>query len=490
MKAFCAEKCLAGGNPCLWLNLVKQGKFKEAWLEIVKHNPLPAVTGRVCPHPCEDACKRVLLDEPISINALEGYLGELALANGWRLPVFGDKIKPFSVAIVGSGPAGLSCAYQLARQKYQVSIFEQLPVLGGMLRAGIPEFRLPRDILEEEINNILCTGIGVPLKGAAVDAKLLKYLKYGYDAVFFAVGLQKSKRLYIPGEMSPMTHYGLDFLKAVNLGRPPTLGKKVIVIGGGNTAIDVARTAIRLGSQAAIFYRRTKTEMPAVVSEIAAAEAEGIEIRELVAPVKIYWKGLECLKMVLGDPDETGRRKPISIKDSNFQEECDDIIIAVGEEKEKPFTLYRDGQLEENGKIFIVSDAGTVAGAIKAGREAAERIMKTLEPEIQDCPIFPDYAVQQNRVSIDCPALAEKEALRCFGCGFEAAGIAEVLIDKERCKGCKLCCEVCPYRALEIGSDFNKQGYLPAIFKSPSKCRGCCFCALICPDAALEVRRC
>lgn len=494
MKSFCAEKCLAGGNPCFWLNLAKQGRFKEAWMEIVKYNPLPAITGKVCPHPCEDVCKRTLLDEPISINALEGYLGELALAKGWRLPIFGDEVKNFSVAVVGSGPAGLSCAYQLARQRYQVGIFEQFSVLGGMLRAGIPEFRLPRDILGKEIDNILEMGVGVAVSGLAVDAELLRYIRYAYDAVFFATGLQEPKKLRIPGETSPMVHYGLDFLKAVNLGKPPTLGRKVIVIGGGNTAIDVARTVKRLGSQVAIFYRRTKAEMPAIPSEVAAAQAEGIEIRELVAPVKIYWQGLECLKMRLGEPDETSRRKPIPINDSNFQEECDEIIIAAGEEKEKPFALYQDGELEEDGKVFIVPDAGTVAEAVKAGREAAEKIIKTFEPETNNAHVLPEkadfYSVPQNRIAVTSLKKMKKEALRCLGCGFEVEGLAEVAIDKERCKGCGLCRDVCPYRVLELGNNFNKQGYLPAISKNPSKCRGCSWCALICPDAAIEVRRC
>lgn len=492
MKAFCAKNCLAGGNPCFWLNLAKQGKFKEAWLEIMKLNPLPTVTGKVCPHPCEDACKRVLLDEPISISTLERYLGLVAIANNWRPTVLAAKAKPFYVAVVGSGPAGLSCAYQLAIRGYSVGLFESLPVLGGMLRVGIPDFRLPRSFLDHEIDNIIWCGIGVH-QNMTVDSRLFEYILHNYNAVFFATGLQKSRKLNIPGEEdNPNVLYGLDFLKSVNLGKDVNLGKEVMVIGGGNTAIDVARTAQRLGSRVSIFYRRTKSEMPAIESEILQAEKEGIEIIELVVPVGICWKTIAFQKTKMGELDESGRRKFMPVEGSDFGGVFDNLIIAAGEEKDASLSFVENN---ERLNIFTVGDSGTVAEAIKLGREAAGKIIQALEPENQENRlILPEdsdfYLTPKNKVDISSLVSVEEEAKRCLGCGFETENLAKVSIDKERCKGCGLCCEVCPYSVLELASSFNKQGYLPAISKNPTKCRGCTWCTLICPDVAIEIRRC
>ena len=488
MKAVCAKNCLAGGDPCFWLNLAKQGKFKEAWIEIVKYNPLPAVIGRVCPHPCEDVCKRALLDEPISINVLEGHIGELALANSWRLPVTIGKRKNFFVAVVGTGPAGLSCAYQLARQKYRVEIFDELPVLGGAMRVGIPEFRLPRNILDREIANILMAGITVRVAGLHVDANTLERIKDSYDAVFIATGLQKSRKLNIHGEDAENVLYGLEFLKKVNLGEPVSLGKRVIVIGGGNVAIDAARTAKRYGCKVSIFYRRSRAEMPALETEIIQALAEGVKIEGLALPVEISEGLIKFQRAELGAPDETGRKKPVPIEGAYFARYFDSLIIAAGEEKDRPFFAGDDA------KFFVVKDEGTVAEAIKAGREAAFKLIGAVEQKAENQPVLPEdadfYLTPEKRISVGrCPASAVKEAKRCLGCGFETEGIAEVLIDEERCKGCGLCLDVCPVQILELANYFNSRGYKPAVAKGPKKCRGCTWCKLVCPDGAIKIRK-
>ena len=384
---------------------------------------------------------------------------------------------------MGSGPAGLSCAYQLARRRYRVDIFEALPVLGGMLRVGIPDFRLPKDILDKEIDNILYLGVGIH-KNIIVDSKLLEHLKDSYGAVFFAIGLQKSRKLNIKGEKNHGVLYGLDFLKDINLGKRTSLGrkgKKVIIIGGGNTAIDAARAAQRLGSEVSIFYRRSKAEMPALKTEILQAMAEGIKIQELVLPIQILKKTVELQRVKLGETDETGRRKPMALEGTNFQEGFDNLIIAVGEEMDSSLGLKSETR-------------GTVAEAIKLGREAAEKIIQTLEPKPGKSrlvlPRDPDfYLTPKKRIEISSSTLARKEAQRCLGCGFEVEGLAEVLINEVRCKGCGLCVDVCPYRVLELSDSFNSQGYRPACAKNSKKCRGCTWCNLICPDAAIEVKR-
>lgn len=262
----------------------------------------------------------------------------------------------------------------------------------------------------------------------------------------------------------------MDFLESVNLGPKITLGKKVIIIGGGNTAIDVARTVKKLGSEAVIFYRRTKAEMPAIKEEVAKAQAEGIEIKERVVPLKVL----------------DGLTLEFKTECATFQTLADNMIVAIGEEKEE-----LPGA--EDGRIFIAKDSGTVAGAIRAGREAAERIVKiSVSPNSKIRPAVNDlefYRTPQERIAVLSPDSAGKEAKRCLGCGFETEGLAEVSINQDRCKGCGLCVWTCPYQVLELADNFNIHGYQPAFARNPEKCRGCAWCALICPDAAVEIAK-
>lgn len=446
----CKNACPLENEIPSWMLLLKQGKTREAWEKLIEKNPLPAVTGRVCPAFCERDCNRKEFDESISIRELEKFLGDQALKNDWHLPVPDNKEKHLSVAVVGSGPAGLSCTYQLARRGYRVNIFEQLPVLGGMMMVGIPDFRLPKDILGREIDNIVNLGMGVH-KGVAINKKFLRYLEYAYDAVFLATGLQKSRKLNIPGEENnPNVLYGLDFLKDVNLGKKIILGQRVAVIGGGNTALDVARTAKRLGSEVSIFYRRSKAEMPAIASEIKEAETEGIKIQELVMPLRIFWKLVAFQETKLGEPDETGRKKFVPVEGSNFLEEFDKLIIAAGEEKDASF----DGDPK---KVFVVEDAGTIAQAIKLGRLAAESIYGHAEKQLKVVS-FKDINTayfEQKKRSLSII----KEAERCFSCGIcdlcgncwkfcphmsvlEEKG--ELMINYDYCKGCGICFQECP----------------------------------------------
>jgi len=336
-----------------WLSLAQEEKFQEAWQVILEKNPLPAVIGRVCPHFCENNCNRKDLDESVAIQALEKFLGDEALRRGWSLPIRKIEPKTKKIAIIGSGPAGLSCAYQLAQEGYKVTIFEELPVIGGMLSVGIPDYRLPKTILAQEIeNNVLSLGIEVK-KNVKVDDAILKEISKDFDAIFIAAGAQKSTKLNVDGENATGVISGLDFLEKINLGQTLELGKEVTVIGGGNTAIDAAHSALRLGAKVTIFYRRSRKEMPAIESEVKAAEKAGVKIQTLATPVKIIAQdsrvtGLECIRMTLGEKDESGRARPIPIENSNFSIQTDMVIAAIGEESRLDFPADFSQNQHEN----------------------------------------------------------------------------------------------------------------------------------------------
>ena len=330
----CNESCPAGQDIEGAMVLIGQGKVLEAWDLFQEESPFPGVCGRVCYHPCESSCNRGEFDEAVSINALERFMADMAFKHGRRVTVKKEK-KEEKVAVIGSGPAGMTCAYHLARMGYGVTVFEALPVLGGMLRVGIPEYRLPKKILEGEIDRILELGVTTEVNTRFGESLQQKDLKE-YAAVFFALGNHVSKKLGVSGEDEDWAMSGVEFLRKVSLGKEVPLGKKVVIIGGGNTAIDDARTALRLGAKPSILYRRTREEMPAFPAEIQEAEEEGIEISFLVSPVRLLvergQKKLECVKNRLGPPDEDGRRRPVEVKGSNYFIEVDQVLTAIGED--------------------------------------------------------------------------------------------------------------------------------------------------------------
>ena len=386
----CNEGCPAGQDVEGAMVLIGKGKILEAWELFKEENPFPAVCGRVCYHPCESSCNRAEFDEAVSINGLERFMADTASRQG-RKPTWLKREKhKEKIAIIGSGPAGLTSAYHLARMGYGVTVFESLPVLGGMLRVGIPEYRLPKKVLEEEIDQILELGVKAEMNVRLGKGTLLNDLKE-YQAVFLAMGNHRSKTLRVPGEDAQGVMSGVEFLRKVGLGQQIALSKRVAVVGGGNTAIDAARTALRLGAKPFIVYRRTKEEMPAFAAEIQEAEEEGIEISFLVSPVRVIAENgrasrLECVKNRLGPPDEDGRRRPVEVKGSNFFLEVDEIITAIGEEADlsalpkkigiKDNTILTDerGATKQKG-IFaggdIVQQPRTVVHAIGSGKRAA-----------------------------------------------------------------------------------------------------------------------
>ncbi|HXH49013.1 MAG TPA: FAD-dependent oxidoreductase, partial [Terriglobia bacterium] len=342
----CVEGCPCGTDIREWVNTISQaaeyGRTNEqayeiAWHTITDRNPFPAVCGRVCPHPCEDACNRIEKDGAVAINALERFVGDFGIEKGLKLARLTEEKHEERIAIVGAGPAGLSCAYQLARRGYPVTVFEAFSKPGGMLRYGIPQYRLPRNVLDAEIQKILDLGVELQCNKVVGDGLSLETLRNEYKAIFVGIGAHKGLKLGVPGEDAPNVFTGTEFLNHVNNGEGVSLGNKVTVIGGGDTAIDAARVSKRLGAEVTILYRRSRQEMPAIKQEIEGALEEGIDIQFLAAPVEIRVAdgkatGMRCIRMELGEPDTSGRRRPVPQLGSEFDLEATAIIAAISQE--------------------------------------------------------------------------------------------------------------------------------------------------------------
>ncbi len=331
----CQVACPAGISGQDFLYYIAQGKFDEALEEIRRAMPFPGVCGRVCTHPCEPECERGKVDQPLSIRALHRFVADHELRNGRKKATPIEKTKEERVAVIGSGPAGLSCAYELIKRGYPVTVFESAPKAGGMLRYGIPDYRLPKEVLDEEIAYI--EELGVEIKTNHPVRSLKEIFDQGYKAIFLATGAWMSQRMGIPDEESRGVIHGLDFLRKVNSGEEVEVGRRVAVVGGGNAAIDAARVAKRLGAEEVfIIYRRSQDEMPAIKTEILEAEREGVKFHFLASPIRALANdgklhAIQCIRMELGEPDESGRPTPIPIQGSDFHIDVDQLIIAVGQ---------------------------------------------------------------------------------------------------------------------------------------------------------------
>lgn len=513
-RAPCTMTCPAGTNVQGYIQLIGQGKYREAVQLMKERLPLPGVLGRVCPHPCEAACRRMDVDEALAIRDLKRFAADQVNLEDIPVPEIEDREE--KVAVIGSGPAGLTVAYYLRLRGYQVTIFEACRVLGGMLRTGIPDYRLPSGLLDQEIQDLLKTGIEVETeKRLGLDFTLEDLKARDFGAVFLGIGAHESLKLLIPGEEDiEGVLDAVDFLRAVNLGNRAMPGKRVVVIGGGNVAVDAARTLIRLGCRDVnVVYRRSQDEMPAYPEEIEEAIEEGVKIQYLTSPVQIQGcdgkvTGLEVIRNALGEPDASGRRRPVPVRGSECVIECDAIIPAIGQrpgirwfEDETTLDITPQGTFAVNPytmrtsvpHIFASGDAvtgpATVIEAIASGHKAVEAIGRYLRGEDlgvlaenlaarkppgrdwQDIPkgitratrARPDHRDVGERVtSFEEASLglteetARKEAERCLNCGV--------------CSECMECVRVCEAKAIdhrmkeeeievEVGSIILATGY-------------------------------
>jgi heterodisulfide reductase subunit A len=492
----CRAACPAGVNVQGYVALIGAGKYAEA-LELIRRDlPFPGICGRVCPHPCETACTRSKVERAVSIMALKRFVADWEREHKTAqtpeptapavtaLPTSsactcgagtGDR-----VAVVGAGPAGLACAYQLARKGYAVTVFEALPVAGGMMAVGIPEYRLPRDILEYEIDAIRQLGVDIVTDTAlGRNFTLDDLFRQEYRAVFLAIGAHKGQKLRIPGEELPGVHDGITFLREVNLGHWPKEGEgkrrlgKVAVIGGGNTAVDAARSALRLGADSVtIIYRRSRAEMPVSPWELEEAEKEGVKIEYLAAPVRIVGDSqvaaIECIRMELGEPDESGRRRPMPIPGSEFTLPADTIIAAIGQlpdasaiagvELTRWGTIRADEETCETARLGVFAGGDATAGpatvieAVAAGNRAAESIDRYLKgQDLREGRVFeiPRERVVEKELGEEVAYFPRAE-MPMLPVGERRGNFAEVELgygeeiarqEAERCLDCAVCSE-------------------------------------------------
>lgn len=474
-KAPCRLGCPAGLNVQGYVQMVKAGNYERALEIIMEELPLPGVLGRVCPHGCEDACRRGEVEDAVAIRDLKRLASDQFDPRKVKLECLPPRKE--KVAIIGSGPAGLSAAYHLARNGILSTIYEALPEPGGMLRVGIPAHRLPRKVLDQEIE--LITNLGVEIKTntpLGPEMTIDSLLADGYKAVYLALGAHKGIELAIPGEKAAGVRQGVDFLREVNLTGKTEVGSKVAIIGGGNVAIDVSRSAVRLGAkEVTIIYRRTRAEMPAWEEEIEAAEAEGTNIVYLAAPQEVLVAdgkvvGLRCIKMELTEPDSSGRKRPVPIPGSEYEIEIDQLIPAIGQrpdlsalEDVTGLTFSRWGTVEVDAISCATDMDGVFAGgdlqsgpwiaigAVAAGREAAESIIRYIdgadlqegrEPLPSSEPFYrPIPTDGEKQARLKMPELPVEQRAGNFDeveLGYEAeAGRKEA----DRCLNCSYCCE-------------------------------------------------
>ncbi len=536
----CNQACPAGVDVEGYLNLLRQDRVDEALDLLLRENPMPAVTGRVCHHPCEIGCNRQHFDEAVAVHAIERAMGDEILVREHPAPA--ERTRPERVAIVGAGPAGLSAAYHLARRGFGVTIYDEADEAGGMLRQGIPAYRLPRAVLDRQIERIEALGVEIRT-GARLDGEAVRHELDAYDAVFLATGAHRGRPLGVPGEEGRGILAGLEFLKAVNRGERPDIGNRVAVIGGGNTAMDCARSALRLGSEPIVVYRRTRDQMPAIDQEIEEAMAEGIEFLFLAAPESFGHENgrltsMHLTRMELGEPDASGRRRPVPVQDGGFILAVDTVLTAIGEDSELdvlPDELPREwgalkaDELGGTGHAAwfaggdLAGEERTVAGALGSGKRAALGIDRHLrrrageEPDDGDVAALrwgtgevsasrwrgddPVRRTNPTQEMVDIGALqlahfrhAPRQADRRNGGprSFAEANLgidfAQAVEEAKRCFNCGVCndCELCLIFCPDAAIKRKAEGGFELDL---DYCKGCGLCAEECPRGAIVMTR-
>jgi len=524
----CQGGCANCGDIRGWIGIVAQRDklgldceeaYARAWRIITDVNPFPATLGRICPHPCEDHCNRAEWDQPLAINAMERFLGDFGIHARLPLQRQADRDDSEKIGVIGAGPSGLSFAYQMARRGYRVTVYDSRDKAGGMLRYGVPDYRLPQDVLDAEIQKILDLGVELKL-GCEVGADIsLEELRARHDALYLGIGAQRGQALPIPGAEGPGVYTGTDYLARINRGEAIDIGARVVVVGGGNTAIDAARCALRAGAEVTILYRRSREEMPAIACEIDDALDEGVALELLAAPVAVSRRAggrpdsVRVQRMRLGEPDESGRRSPVPIPGSEFEIEADTLVMAVSQVP----SLRGLEALDHQGDWLVADDAGAVgenvlaggdalglgiAGeAIVQGRRAAEALharLRGLEEGVAPDAGLPGidagkvrFASKPGSTATPTPMLPVHQRVR-FGMTEVAGTISEeqFLAEIQRCYSCGSCfgCEQC-YMYCTTGSFTRLEEPRPGMYFALNldACQECGKCVEVCPCGFLEV---
>lgn len=524
----CQGGCANCGDIRGWIATVAQRDktglsrneaYARAWRIIADVNPFPATLGRICPHPCEDHCNRGKLDQPLAINAMERFLGDFAIHAGLPHERPDLPARAESIGVVGAGPSGLSFAYQMARRGYRVTVYDAREKAGGMLRYGVPDYRLPQAVLDAEIWKIVDLGVELSLRTRVGHDITLEELRRRHDRLYLGIGAQDGRVLDIPGSVGSGVWTGANYLFLVNCGQQPQVGKAVVVIGGGNTAVDSARCARRNGAEVTILYRRSRAEMPAVEQEVADALEEGVQLIELVAPLAVRRQvdgrvaAVVAQRMRLGERDASGRRRPVAVAGSEFEIRADTVISAIAQVPvldglealdQQGGWLVSDGEGVVADGVLAGGDAlgpGIAGNAIVQGRRAAERLHARLAGGGDGAQKLPDrrvigaervrLATKPAAAAAQSPVLAPEQRLRpempeVAGTIGEAQFLAEV----ERCFSCGLCsgCEQC-YMYCTAGCFTRLEEPRPGLYFSLNldACQECGKCVEVCPCGYLEV---
>jgi len=493
--------------------------FDKAWEMWTDTNPFPAILGRVCPHPCEAECTRQAKDGGVAVNQIERFIGDWGLDRKLKLkrdPVAQDFSE--KVAIVGSGPAGLNAAYHLVRKGYKVTLFEAFAKAGGMLRYGIPDYRLPQPVLDGEIQRILDLGVELKCNTAVGRDIPFATIEKEFDAVFIGIGAHKGRLLGLPGEeLATNVYTGTDFLNRVNSGNPPDVGKKVVVVGGGDSAMDAARVCMRLGAEVTLLYRRTRNEMPAIEEDIVGGEKEGVNFIFLATPVGLNIEGdrctkIKCQRMELGEPDESGRRRPVPIEEY-FDLENDTLIPSISQEpnfdgleelKAGPRDWVKADEFMERDAPRHhyaggdVLNLGLVTIAMYQGRRAADTIharFRGLPIKIDERPapvkkekVLLDYFEAKPRNEVE-EADAKARVRDLVQEIHQTMTRDEAVAECSRCLSCGMCieCGQCwTYCQDQVVQRPAKPG-APYTFRL-DLCKGCDKCAEVCPCGYIEMK--
>ena len=521
----CRHVCPSGNRIREFLTTIAQAErlskstdqaFEEAWGIYTDTSPFPSVCGRVCPHPCQSECNRKEHDGAVNINQIERAIGDFGLDKNLKLKTLSDERREEKIAVVGGGPGGFSCAYQLARRGYGVTVFEAADKPGGMLRWGIPRYRLPADILDGEIQKILDLGVELKCDTRIGTDISLDDLSNQYGAVFVSIGAEKGLKLRVEGEEAENVLSGVEFLNRIHHGETVDVGNDVIVVGGGDTAIDAARICKRLGANVTILYRRTIKEMPAIEEEIEETQEEGIKLEYLAAPVGFNTEGsritsMKCIRMELGEPDDSGRRRPVPIEGSEFEIPASTVIPAISQAPDftglESLIEGRDWiKVDEDGKstkvegVYAGGDAvnlALVTTAIGQGRRAAEAIDRKLRGEEKVAPgEMP--VVKTDRLRLDhyeksdpAPAAKLSPEERLKGLETEVAvplSQEQVIVETQRCMSCGYCfdCEKCWLFCQDQAINKPMEKGVIYSFKMEN-CTGCKKCAEECPCGFIDM---